>query len=100
MKKLLAGAGFIASIGLASIAFAQGANTATLASSVPDNTSLIAGGGAWACGGTSCVLQSDPSDVDSYGSCRDLHHQLNVAVTALDVGGRSLSADLLASCNK
>ena len=99
MKPMILTAAFLSGLALAASAEAAPPATATLATPVANETTLIAGGSFWRCTGATCVVESD-GDVSAYSSCRDLKSQLGVDIAAISAGSRQLDADHLAKCNR
>ena len=72
--------------------------TATLAQPLSAKKDFMANGNLFRCGGSNCVLISNPVDVGSVRSCQALEHQVG-ALTAYIVDGKPFDADKLGRCN-
>jgi hypothetical protein len=89
--KRLAVIAIIASALAGSAAVADSPVTATLVSPVSGSTESVAGGAVFSCKGATCVAESDTSQLDDIGMCRDLARQLGAvakfgAMSAANVG--------------
>jgi hypothetical protein len=59
---------------------------------------LIANGNVWACSASRCVLASNPEDVASIRTCRELRRQVGT-LASYGSGKKPFDADQLARCN-
>jgi hypothetical protein len=71
---------------------------ANLAQPVAGTVKLIANGNVWACSASRCVLASNPEDVSSVRTCRELRKQVGT-LASYGSGKKPFDADQLARCN-
>ena len=84
----------LAALAAASAAVADGPVSATLQAPIGKATEAVAGGAVFACKADTCVAESDTSQLDEMGMCRDIVRQLG-AVSKFG----SMSAANVTKCN-
>lgn len=98
MKLVIAAACLVASLSLASHAFADGRTVVTLQQPVAAPAKFVAGGAVWRCEASTCIAGYTPDETFGPTQCHDLAKQAG-AVASFQDEHHSLQPAALDKCN-
>jgi hypothetical protein len=90
---------FVSLLLAGSAAAAQaGHYSATMAQPLSEAKVIVANGNIWRCSGTTCTLASEPKEIDSIRTCRELKRQTGT-LAAYGSSTDAFDATKLSKCN-
>lgn len=98
MKLVIAAACLVASLSLASHAFADGRTVVTLQQPVATKAQFVAGGAVWRCEATTCIAGYTPDETFGPTQCHELAKQAG-PVASFEDEHHTLQPTALDKCN-
>jgi hypothetical protein len=99
MKLAIAAACLVATLSVASHAFADGATHVNLQQPVAKPIEFVVTGAVWHCADTSCIAVSTPDQTFGANQCHDVAKHAGAAVSEFKDAYKSLDAAGLDKCN-